>query len=241
MPFTLAHPAAILPLQRFCPRYLSFPALIIGSMVPDLGYASGRLALDSLSHSLVGSFVFALPVGLLALAVFYALRGPAVTLLPEAQQRALWPLCDEPAPPFWVLILSLLIGCWTHLLFDSFTHEDGWLAVRLPLINYPLARFGYRTLRVHAVLGYMFSFAGIVWLALAYARWRESIEIKGSFAPAWCRWRDAILLASLFVPITAVRHIYGGALSLVFVGVASLILVGIAAFWIGVSGANRSG
>ena len=28
MPFTLAHPAAVLPLKRFCPRYLSFPALI---------------------------------------------------------------------------------------------------------------------------------------------------------------------------------------------------------------------
>ena len=40
MPWTFAHPAAILPLRRFCPAPLDFSALVIGSMVPDLGYYS---------------------------------------------------------------------------------------------------------------------------------------------------------------------------------------------------------
>jgi hypothetical protein len=43
MPFPLAHPAAVLPLRRYCPKYLSFPVLIVGSLVPDVGYCLGRL------------------------------------------------------------------------------------------------------------------------------------------------------------------------------------------------------
>ena len=38
MPFPLAHPAAVLPFRRYCSRWLNFPALVIGSLVPDLGY-----------------------------------------------------------------------------------------------------------------------------------------------------------------------------------------------------------
>jgi len=32
MPFPLAHPAAVLPLKRFCPQRLSFSALVIGAL-----------------------------------------------------------------------------------------------------------------------------------------------------------------------------------------------------------------
>ena len=42
MPFTLAHPAAILPLRS---RYLHTMPLILGAMTPDLPYyAPGNLA-----------------------------------------------------------------------------------------------------------------------------------------------------------------------------------------------------
>ncbi|MFX7840593.1 DUF4184 family protein, partial [Acinetobacter baumannii] len=29
MPWTFAHPAAMLPLRRLCPRWLSWPALVL--------------------------------------------------------------------------------------------------------------------------------------------------------------------------------------------------------------------
>ena len=41
MPWTFAHPAAILPLRSLCPRWLSFPALILGAMAPDISYYVG--------------------------------------------------------------------------------------------------------------------------------------------------------------------------------------------------------
>src|SRR6267142_2803077 len=72
MPFTLAHPAVVLPLRRFSPRVLSFPALVVGSITPDVGYCFGRLNVEEFSHSFVGSLAFCLPVGLLMVAIFYA-------------------------------------------------------------------------------------------------------------------------------------------------------------------------
>jgi Domain of unknown function (DUF4184) len=38
MPWTLAHPAAVLPLRPLCPHRLSFGALVVGSVSPDIGY-----------------------------------------------------------------------------------------------------------------------------------------------------------------------------------------------------------
>ncbi|MGB8168230.1 MAG: DUF4184 family protein [Chthoniobacteraceae bacterium] len=241
MPFTLAHPAAVLPLCRFCPRYCSFPALIVGSVVPDLGYAFGSMALDSLSHRFTGSIVFCLPVGLLILALFYGLRSRLLPILPGPYRRIFLPLFRQAPSSAWVMVTSLLVACWIHLLLDSWTHENGWLVERLPILQYPIARFGYRALRVHAVLGYALSFAGIVWLALAYGQWRRFAEGEACRRAGWEDWRNGILLALLFVPVTAVRHIYGGPLSLVFVAVASMLLTLVAALWIGAPGLRRNG
>ena len=63
MPFPLAHPAAVLPLRRFCPGRLSFLALVIGSVVPDVAYCFGPLDVDVFAHTLPGSLVFCLPMG----------------------------------------------------------------------------------------------------------------------------------------------------------------------------------
>jgi hypothetical protein len=83
MPFPVAHPAAVLPLRRYCPRYLSFPALVVGSLSPDFGYVFGHLQVDRFSHRFwAGSFGFCLPAGLLIVWVFYLVRAPLLAILP---------------------------------------------------------------------------------------------------------------------------------------------------------------
>ena len=90
MPFPLAHPAAVLPLRRCCPRYLSFPALVIGSLCPDSGYLFHA---GNFSHRfLAGSFGFCLPVGLVLVLVFYGVRRPVIGILPASYRRLLLPL-----------------------------------------------------------------------------------------------------------------------------------------------------
>src|SRR3954465_14023561 len=84
MPFTLSHPAAILPLRK----YLPLSALLIGSMSPDFEYPLRLAAVSRFSHSLPAIFYFCLPVSLLLLLLFHRLiKRPALELLPPYLRR----------------------------------------------------------------------------------------------------------------------------------------------------------
>jgi hypothetical protein len=128
MPFPLAHPVAILPLRRWCPRYFSLMGLVIGSVTPDAGYAFRQLDLNKFSHSLTGSLLFCVPVGCVAALVVFALRQPLAGTLPAPHRQALEPLCARPRPAWWRIALSVFIGAWTHILFDALTHESAFVA-----------------------------------------------------------------------------------------------------------------
>jgi len=210
MPFPLAHPAAVLPLRRYCPGRLSFPALVIGSLSPDAGYLFARLGWGDLSHRAVGSVVFCLPVGIVLAALFYALRAPIVKLLPAPYQRALLPLCQRGPGSAWAVVISLLVGAWTHLLWDSFTHNDGWCVQNLPVLQTVVVAVGSRTARVCHLLWYGCSFAGVIWLFLAFEKWKQARVCGGAGVSTRTMLRDAVLVAVLVLPIALVRHLARG-------------------------------
>jgi hypothetical protein len=193
MPFPLAHPAAVLPLRRFCPRRLSFPALVVGSLTPDVGYCFGS---GNYSHSFFpGTFAFCLPVGLLMLAAFYGLRLPVAATLPSRLKQAFLPPCQRPVGSLFLIVLSLLIGTWTHLFLDSLSHWDGWLSVHLPLLqdSVPILwRIGFRG---YDLLYAGFTLFGIAWLAVSYWRWLEMAVGSPTLTKPWVRWGFAFLLA----------------------------------------------
>lgn len=233
MPFTLAHPAAVLPLRKFCPVALNFPALFMGSLTPDVGYFFGRLNVDEYSHSLVGSVVFGLPVGGLILAVFYGGRSAAVKVLPARHREVLQPLCERPAGSLWIMFLSLLVGVWTHLALDSFTHKGGWLVERLSLMRQPVLTVGYHNLRVHHLAWYGCSFGGIAWICFVYDRWLRRAESVATASSVRVSLRDALLVASLLVPIELLHHSVGGLIGIAVVAALSLLVAGIAAWRLG--------
>src|SRR6476620_11110084 len=121
MPFTLSHPAAVVPRAR---RGLSVSALVVGSMTPDLQYLVNqnfvKLALqERFSHSLPGVFVFCLPVGLALLLLFhYLLKFPLLSLFPLSHQQRLLPVARRfqchRLNQLALIALSLIIGAFTH-------------------------------------------------------------------------------------------------------------------------------
>src|SRR6202158_6571916 len=138
MPFTLAHPAAILPLRGM--RSLRAVPLIIGAMTPDLPYyVPVRFVLiRPETHSVTGSFTTCLVLGYAALGCVFLLRRPLTALL---SARARW-LCLNALAPFsrraleWALApVSIILGVWTHLLWDSFTHNDGWMVRQVAALS----------------------------------------------------------------------------------------------------------
>ena len=225
MPFTLAHPAAILPLKRYCPRLLSFSALVIGSMTPDVGYCFWRYNLDSLSHRFVGSFIFCLPVGIVMMLMLQLLRNPAVNLLPARQRQVFLPLCQKSLGSPLVILISLLLGAWTHLLWDSFTHAQGWLVVHLPVLQIHLVSVRGHNFELCHLLWYTSSFIGVAWLCFDYERWRQTRDATARPASRNATIRNSVLVGALVLPIEALHHLVHTPVGFALVGACSVILV----------------
>ena len=220
MPFPLAHPAAVLPLRRVCPRLLCFPALVVGSLSPDLGYFF--TGTDSFAHSLPGSIGFCLPMALLGLGVFYVADLLSRRHLPVLHRRLILPFVDDGPSSALVIVISLLLGIWSHLLLDSLTHRNGWLAQHLPLLQAPIAGFDHRTIRLCHLLWYGCSFLGMAWLFLAFRGWQDA-HTANRIKPNWRgRLLEATLVASLLLPIEVAHHLIHGKRGLALVGALSL-------------------
>jgi hypothetical protein len=225
MPFPLAHPAAVLPFRRYCPRFLSLPALVAGSLAPDFGYLFGPLRLDELSHQLRGSVVLCLPLGLLALGLTYGLRSLALRRLPGACQPGFlhlrWPPLGSPG----VIVVSLLVGIGTHLFLDSFTHKNGWLVERWPLLQMSLGAVAGRNVRVSSVVWYACSFVGVALVFMAIRNW----QLESSPAPAVgspkARWLGAILVAIAVLPIQLAHHLLPSLLGMLAVAFMTFLLL----------------
>jgi hypothetical protein len=211
MPFPLAHPVAVLPLRRFCSRWLNFPALVIGSLVPDIGYLFRDADISRFSHRLFGSLAFGLPFGILMLSAFYAFRSPAVEMFPVSAsgKRTLASLCQRPVGPLWLAFVSLVIGIWTHVLWDSFTHSDGWIVQHVAILQTPVIHLSQGTGRICHVLWYGSTFAGVGVLFIAFERWKQSYT-AGVKLSTRQMIQDAIILAVLVVPVSLMHHLIGG-------------------------------
>lgn len=200
MPFTLAHPAAILPLRGI--RYLRTAPLVIGALVPDLPYYMPG-ALDRLvpqTHSFRGSLTIDPLLGYGALVAVFVLRAPLTALLTP---RARW-LCLRSLAPFharpreWLLApIAILLGVWTHLAWDSFTHPNGWMVRRVAILSAPVT-IGPYTGTVCHVLQYLSSVFGLTVLAVWYQR------LPAPAPPAPSRTRSASGPALLLAAVAAI-------------------------------------
>lgn len=126
MPFTISHSAAVLPFRR---TRLVFSALVVGSMSPDFPYFLLLTDRNHFGHTLPGLFFFCLPAGLIVLYAYYKfLRAPALALMPDAIRRRMPADANfrfKPTTQFLWIVVSLLLGAVTHILWDGWTHMNG--------------------------------------------------------------------------------------------------------------------
>lgn len=174
MPVTLVHPAAALPLARPLGRAGVPSALVIGSVVPDIGYLLFLPIPRDWTHSLLGLFAFCLPVGALVYLAFHRLlKAPCTDLLPAPWQARLHGAATGNAP--WLAVAaSLLAGAATHLAWDAFSHAPGAGVQAFPALRarwfvisgYPV--FAYKALQhVSTAIGLVLL---VVWLQRWLAR-----------------------------------------------------------------------
>jgi Domain of unknown function (DUF4184) len=107
-------------------RFAVPSALVIGSIVPDLWYFV-PLAGREESHALAGLFWFCLPLGLVGYALFHLLvKHPLIALLPQTLSSRLGGFTAPalPAAPWHAVMISLLAGALTHIVWDALTHSN---------------------------------------------------------------------------------------------------------------------
>ena len=175
MPCTFSHPLAVVPLRRLCPERLNFTALIIGSMSPDFGYYIGQFPVANFAHTGLGTLAVCLPTGLLVLGLFYLIRRPLCFVLPQPHRAALTPLASRrpsvSVHSVFVATLSLLLGAWTHTVWDSFTHPDGWAVTHLAILHATVIHVGTTSLAVFNFLQQVSTFGAGALLLVLYFRW----------------------------------------------------------------------
>jgi Domain of unknown function (DUF4184) len=163
-------------------------------------------------------------VGLLLLLIFYRVRRPVVQRLPVRYRRVFDPLCMRPVGSLLTIIVSLLLGAWTHILLDSLTHENGWLVERLPILQMNVA-VGNCQVRLCDVLYAVCTFVGVVYVALAYLNWLERVVGVSVWIFRGFKWGAALMFAALTLLISFVNHDASSMLGLVAVGVLTAMLV----------------
>jgi|tagenome__1003787_1003787.scaffolds.fasta_scaffold20788073_2 hypothetical protein len=204
MPYTLSHPLAVVPIRRYSPIPLSFAALVIGSMSPDFGYFVEQFDIAAFAHTIPGTFAVCLPSSLFVLAVFYLVRRAVCFVLPEPHRSALSPLAsDRPELSFRALAImaaSILVGAWTHTIWDSITHVHGWSVLRFAALREPVA-IGSLQLPLYQLLQHASSIIGLGGIMLLYFRWLRSRSASEPSGRSSERWRYILLCAITFISI----------------------------------------
>jgi Domain of unknown function (DUF4184) len=198
MPWTFAHPAAVLPLRPLCPQRLSFGALVVGSISPDIGYYVGWFELAAAAHTLLGLVTICLPSGVALTALVRVLHGPVAGLLPYRHRQAILSLPPMPLPhspmSAWMICISILIGAMTHVGWDSFTHGTGYLTSRWLVLRIPVLVLFTRPMPVFDLLQHASSAVGAAIVLVAYVRWLHRVD-RGTVAASHVgeRWRYSLL------------------------------------------------
>jgi hypothetical protein len=141
MPFTFSHPAIILPLTYLPRQWFSLTGLVIGSLTPDFEYFLRMRIKSNFSHTIDGLFWFDLPLGLLLAFIFHNIvRNGLFDNLPTILKSrfSIFRKFDWNGhfrKNWLVVIISILIGAGSHILWDSFTHDHGYFVQTIPTLQ----------------------------------------------------------------------------------------------------------
>ena len=225
MPFTLSHPAAVLPLRRLG---LPMTALVIATMVPDVPVFLGMPNAYTLTHSLIGIVTIDLVMTVAAVTWWsFLMRDALVDLAPDPVRSRL-AARSGPTRRDWLLTpVAAVAGAMTHVAWDSFTHADEWGVVRLGWLQEQHGELpGFKWAQ------YASGAIGLLIVAVAALRHLRTLDpVDAHRAPRSLPAATlpcAVLLAGLVGLVSAVRHASSGLHSVAFNGaVDSVIVMGV--------------
>jgi hypothetical protein len=214
MPFTLSHPAAVIPVRWAMGRRASLSALVIGSMSPDFAHFL-PVVTGVFTHSLPGILLFDLPAAIAVYFLFHWLiKRPATTLLPERLAACLSAQVFDspliPAIPFLTVVLSLVLGAFTHVAWDAFTHENTVIVQNHSALDGVAFDVRGQPIQIFKLLQYLSSVFGLAIIFWCTWRWvdRQPAIISLTESPS-LPLRNRVLILGAAIAAAPVGSLIG--------------------------------
>lgn len=147
MPFTLAHPAAVIFSKN---RNFNLLGLILGSMAPDFIYFLLFNPSSNLGHTILGFVILNLPICfLLNYLILKFIKNPFIINLPSKICNYYTYLINydfdfKNTKDIFVFTYSCIVGMLTHIIWDAFTHKTGYFVVNINLLKEYIHILGYQ-------------------------------------------------------------------------------------------------
>lgn len=181
MPFTLSHPSIVVPVYFFRKKIFSLTGLIIGSMIPDIKYFTSIYVIRNYSHNWEKAYWLGLPISLVLCFLFHnVIREPFIHYSPAAiksrfyeYERFNW---NRYFMKNWlIIILSILVGIYSHLLLDGFTHFSFYLLSLITGIKTDVVPEN-ESLIYYRIIQSVYSLAGLA--AEVYIVWKLPVKFR---------------------------------------------------------------
>ncbi|HEX9060624.1 MAG TPA: DUF4184 family protein [Clostridia bacterium] len=188
MPFTLAHPAAVLPLKAKFAKYFDLTGLVLGSMAPDFEYFIRFRPEAVIGHKIIGFLLLNLPLCfVIAFLVHKIIKKPFIMSMPSPIDR--W--YSYMAHKDWrlrgfkgviVFIYSSLLGMITHVLWDAFTHENGRFVSLFLILSVKVHIWGY-SFPIYKILQHGSTLLGVTVICLFLLGLRDEKAVPANIKP----------------------------------------------------------
>ena len=184
MPFTFSHAAIVLPFNRV--KSFSITGLIAGSIAPDFEYFIRMTDKKVFTHTWSGLLWFDTPLAILLTFLFHNLvRNQLILNAPINFQRRFkryeyfnWTLYFKKR--WFPIIICVIIGIISHLLWDGFTHETGLFVKYFPFLTASISLTSFQ-IEVHTLFQVLSSIIG--GLIIFYALWQLPVDPKTNINP----------------------------------------------------------
>lgn len=232
MPFTFAHPALVLPLAYVPKKYVCMTGLIVGSLIPDFEYFLRMRIYSEYSHNFWGVLWFDIPLGLAVAWLFHTMvRNALIDHLPTfLHQRFInfkaFDWREYFKKHYLIVVLSLFIGAWSHIIWDSFTHPDGYMVLHWSTLQDKVNIFGFNP-TLYKILQHSSTLLGFSIIALFVLKLPKSTVLNYKVnLKYWIIWLSiVVLITSIRVLSGLDYHLYGHVIvTLIAAGLWALVL-----------------
>jgi signal peptidase I len=225
VPFTFSHPAIVLPFLKN--KKLSATGLVIGSMSPDLEYFFRMKMQGDIGHTLLGVFLVDIPLGVLVACLFHQIiKRPLIDNLPDFFKERLYVLKESNwlnyfKSNIWIVIISFILGIFSHVFWDSFTHENGYFVQRIYFLGGEL-----NTIPFYKIAQHLSSLIGMGFILFYIYKLPKRIEERNKINLKY--WISVIGLTLI---ILSIRFAFG----MTFKQIGSVVVSAISSLFLGLT------